>query len=83
MSTTRDNSGSISKNERKEEDRHPDMKGQAMVDGRAYWIAGWLKENERGKWYSLSFTPKDDQPKADKPKSAPGKPDLDDDSIPF
>jgi hypothetical protein len=81
MSTTRDNSGSISKNEKKEEDRHPDIKGQAVVDGRAYWVAGWLKENDRGKWYSLAFTPKDDQPKA-ATKPAGGGAALDDD-IPF
>jgi hypothetical protein len=82
MSTTRDNSGSISKNEKKEEDRHPDIKGQATIDGRAYWVAGWLKENDRGKWYSLSFTPKDDQPKPAPKPAGGGKPDLDDD-IPF
>ena len=80
--TTRDNSGSISKNERKEEDRHPDIKGQATINGTAYWVAGWLKENDRGKFYSLSFTPKDDQPKAQtKPPGAGSA--LDDDSIPF
>jgi hypothetical protein len=77
---TRDNSGTISKNDRKEKDGHPDIKGQATVDGRAYWVAGWLKENDRGKFYSLSFTPKDEQPSAAKPATA--KPELDDD-IPF
>jgi hypothetical protein len=76
---TRDNSGTIAKNDRKTEDRHPDIKGQATVDGRAYWVSGWAKENDRGKFYSLSFTPKDEQPSA-KPASA--KADLDDD-IPF
>lgn len=80
MTTTRDNSGSISKNDRKEEDRHPDIKGQAVVDGRAYWVAGWLKENDKGKWYSLAFTPKDDQPKPAAKK--PAQSSLDDD-IPF
>jgi len=80
MNTTRDNSGTISKNDRKEKDGHPDIKGQATVNGRAYWVAGWLKENERGIFYSLSFTPKDEQPSA-KPTAA--KPELDDSDIPF
>ena len=83
MSGTRDNSGSISKNDKKTEDRHPDIRGSAIVDGKAYWLSGWMKENDKGKWYSLSFTPKDDQPKP-APKPAGGKPDLEDDSeIPF
>ena len=76
---TRDNSGIIAKNDGKAEARHPDIKGQATIDGRAYWVAGWLKENDRGKFYSLSFTAKDEQPSA-KPTAA--KPELDDD-IPF
>lgn len=59
MSGTRDNSGSISKNEKKTEDRHPDIRGQATINGVGYWVSGWLKENDRGKWYSLSFQPKD------------------------
>jgi len=59
MSGTRDNSGNISRNEKKTEDRHPDIKGKATIDGVDYWVSGWLKENDRGKWYSLSFQPKD------------------------
>ena len=76
---TRDNSGTIAKNDRKEKDSHPDIKGQATVDGRAFWVSGWLKENDRGKFYSLSFTPKDEQPSA---KPAAKAVDLEDD-IPF
>jgi hypothetical protein len=57
VSRTRDNSGSIAKNDRKEQPNHPDIKGKATVGGVEYWVSGWLKENDRGKWYSLSFTP--------------------------
>ena len=82
MSTTRDNSGSISKNEKKEKDSQPDIKGQGMFMGVPIWISGWLKKNDRGTFYSLSFTPKDDQPKAQTKPPGAG-PALDDDSIPF
>jgi hypothetical protein len=55
----RNNSGTLSKNDRKTLDRHPDIRGQCVIEGRAYWIAGWRRENERGAFYSLAFTPKD------------------------
>lgn len=44
----RDNSGAIFKNERKDSDKHPDMRGQVMVDGRMYWISAWWKEPRSG-----------------------------------
>ncbi len=84
----RDNSGIISKNDRKEEDRHPDIKGSATVDGRDYWISGWSKRNDRGAFYSLSFKLKDQQsgpgpaPARAMPPVNGGRAQLDDD-IPF
>ena len=86
MSGTRDNSGSISKNDRKTEDRHPDIRGSATIGGVAYWVSGWQKENDRGKWYSLSFQPKEAPADAPASKPAPrgGGAALDDGSdIPF
>lgn len=59
MAYTKDNSGSLSRNKRKEKDTHPDMKGKATIAGVEYWISGWTKENADGKWLSLSFEPKD------------------------
>ncbi len=56
---TRDNSGRLSRNDRKEKETHPDMKGSATINGVEYWISGWAKENDRGKWLSLSFEQKD------------------------
>lgn len=55
---TNDNRGRLSRNERKDKETHPDMKGSATINGVDYWISGWTKENERGKWLSLSFEPK-------------------------
>ena len=78
MSGTRDNSGSISKNQRKEKDTHPDIKGSATIGGVAYWVSGWQKSNDNGTYYSLAFQPKDEQKPAAKPQPA----GLDDD-IPF
>ena len=83
MSTTRDNSGSISKNKRKEKETHPDIKGQAVIDGRAYWISGWAKSNDNGPWYSLSLEPKQEQPAQPAQQRAPAKASADLDEIPF
>ena len=85
MSNTRDNSGSISANKRKEKDTHPDIRGQATIGGVEYWVDGWMKENDRGKWYSLSFKPKQpvDAP-AHRDVQQPAKRRTDDDlEIPF
>ena len=67
MTTDRNNSGTLAKNDRKTLDRHPDIRGQCVIDGRAYWIAGWKRENAGGVFYSLAFTPKD----APREQSAP------------
>ena len=60
--------GIISKNQRKEKDTHPDQAGSCTIDGVDYWINGWVKENDKGKFLSLSFKPK--EAKREEPKRA-------------
>ena len=71
--------GIISKNDKKTEDKHPDIRGNCEIDGVEYRISGWLKERKdgTGKFYSLVFQ-ENNAPV--KPKSA-----LDglDDDLPF
>lgn len=69
----RDNSGSLFKNDRKEQDNHPDYAGTIMVDGVEYWLNGWLKSGAKGKFFSLSVKPK--QPRQDR---APARREPDD-----
>jgi hypothetical protein len=59
MSEKRDNSGALFKNDRKEADNHPDYTGNAMIDGKEFWINAWLKDGAKGKYFSFSFKPKD------------------------
>lgn len=40
--------GIIGKNDRKTDDRHPDIKGQCEILGVQYWISGWKKEKRDG-----------------------------------
>ena len=78
------NRGIISKNERKTEDRHPDIKGSINVEGREFWIDGWRKERNdgSGSFYSLSVKPKDAPAPAAKPAQKRAQVDESDD-IPF
>ena len=55
----KDNTGSVFANDRKTEDTHPDRTGTAKIDGREYWVSGWLHKTKKGQPYlSLSFKPK-------------------------
>ena len=77
--TQNPNSGSLFKNDRKEKENHPDYKGSALVDGREYWVAAWIKKSKAGKTFmSMSYQLKDEQTK----QVEPGPTDLDDE-IPF
>jgi hypothetical protein len=71
MAEKKDNSGILFKNDRKEQPKHPDSKGSCTIGGNEYWISGWTKEGEKGKYVSLSFEPK--QPKAETSSEAPVK----------
>ena len=91
MSYDNNLTGIISKNERKTDDKHPDIKGQCEIEGVQYWVDGWAKtrNSDGGKFYSLRFKRKDAQPQqkpapAAKPaqRQGSGFEDMEDD-IPF
>lgn len=48
-----DNSGILFKNKFKKEDKQPDAVGSITVDGKKYALAGWIKENDKGKFTTL------------------------------
>ena len=62
----RDNSGVLFKNDKKENEKHPDYKGNIMVDGNKYWLSAWIKEGKTGKFMGLAVSPRDAQPPAGK-----------------
>jgi hypothetical protein len=75
------NRGTLGRNKRKEQDSHPDYSGKINVDGRDYWLSGWLKESNGEKFFSLSVKPKDG-PAQNPVKHAPAR-EIDPDDIPF
>lgn len=55
----KDNSGALFKNDKREKDTHPHMKGSIMVAGVEYWISAWTNTAESGvRYQSLSVQPK-------------------------
>ena len=56
------NRGSLFKNDRKEKETHPDLKGSININGQEFWLSGWSKVTSKGdKMLSLSVTPKEQQ----------------------
>ena len=85
------NRWTLFKNDRKDSDKHPDYSGTLNVDGVEYWIAGWIKEGKRGKFFSGSIKPKennmakvrDEMQSGQRPAQRRTSYDGPDDEIPF
>ena len=73
---SREGSGALFRNKRKEKSTQPDRTGSCMVGGVEYWVDGWIKEGKDGQFLSLAFKRKDKQ---EAPKVGLG----DDGPIPF
>ena len=80
------NRGTLGKNNNPKSDKSPEYTGKLNIEGKEYWLPGWVKTSSKdgSKFFSLTVNPKDDHPQktvASK-QQAPGFNDLDDD-LPF
>jgi len=74
--------GIISKNDRKEKDTHPDIRGECEIDNKQYRVSGWLtmRKDNSGSFYKLKFTPKEEtKPTKEVVKKGSGFDDMKDD----
>jgi len=56
------NRGNLFKNDKKEEEKHPDLNGSINVGGKDYWLSAWKKTSKAGTpFWSLSVRPKQEQ----------------------
>lgn len=53
------NSGILSRNKRRDSDKHPEYTGSAEIDGQEYWLSAWVNENDQGKYFKISFKKKE------------------------
>lgn len=64
----RNNSGSLFKNDRKNNERQPDYNGNAIINGKTMRISAWIKKSQNGTTFmSLAF----DEPQQQTQQSAP------------
>lgn len=64
------NRGSLFKNDKKTEEKHPDMSGSINIDGTEYWISGWKKQSKAGTGFiSLSVRAKEQVRQSSQPTS--------------
>lgn len=54
------NTGSLFKAEKKS-DKHPDYTGTLKLEDGDYFVSAWVKEGQKGKFFSLSIKKKDVQ----------------------
>lgn len=55
----RPNSGVLFRNDDKEKETHADYQGEALIDGKTYWLNAWIKTGKSGrKFLSCSFREK-------------------------
>jgi hypothetical protein len=76
------NKGVLFRNDRKTQDSHPTHSGSINIDGKEFWLSAWVKDGNKGKFFSLSVKPKDAAPQQAKAQAAPQQDHFDDD-IPF
>ena len=76
----RDNSGVLFRNDKRENEKAPNYKGNITVNGQDFWLSAWIKEGKGGKFMGLALSPKEQQaPQKSSPKSS----GFDDMDMPF
>lgn len=78
MSYDNTNRGTLGRNRNKQKDTHPEYSGSINVEGKEYWLSGWVKEKDGRKFFSLSVKPKEAKQESQATSSQ-----EDDNDVPF
>lgn len=77
-------SGVLFKNDKGDNEKRPDYKGSAEIEGVHYWVSAWIRDGAKGKFMSMKYEKKEQQPTGSKPAPQQGVPAPDfDDDLPF
>ncbi len=60
----KDMSGTLFKNDKGDNPKRPDYRGELLVHGELLEIAAWLKDGAKGKFMSLAVKPKQERAQA-------------------
>jgi hypothetical protein len=83
---TKDFSGALFKNDKRDKETSPHAKGSAVIDGVEYWMSAWTNTAKSGQRYqSLSFQRKDEVHNAgmQQAQAAAAPDNFEDSDIPF
>jgi hypothetical protein len=89
MYQPKENKGSLFKNKRKEKDTQADYRGTVNVEGKLFWINGWINKDKNGDSYmGLSVQPVQERQEQQQKYKVVGGSDVDkkpdpNDDIPF
>lgn len=77
--------GVLFKNDKGDNEKRPDYKGSAEIEGIHYWVSAWIRDGAKGKFMSMKYEKKEQQPSGaqQSQQSAPKQADPLDDLIPF
>jgi uncharacterized protein (DUF736 family) len=69
--------GALFKNKDKRQDNHPDYRGDVMIEGQTYEVAGWIKTSEKaGTYMSLSLKPAQNRTQRAMDRRPAAEPDI-------
>ena len=82
---TKDYTGALFRNDKKETEQHPDYRGSATIAGKEYWVSSWINTSAKGaKYMSLKYSEKEAVHNAGMAQAKQAAaPDNFDDSVPF
>ena len=76
--------GALFKHDKQGNEKRPDYKGSAEIEGVQYWVSAWVRNTAKGKCLSMKYERKEQQSApAPAAKPAPAAQDAFDDDIPF